>query len=76
MKALPQDFAVHEGTLRGSLPLTFTAPPGRGDVIVEVSVSYQACSDSSTLPAASIRFELLVRERPLVGRALPSETKT
>ena len=76
VKRLPEDFAVHEGTIRGSLPLTFTAPPGHGDLVVQVSVAYQACSDSSTLPASSIRLDLPVQERPLVGRVLPSERKT
>jgi hypothetical protein len=75
VRDLPGEFAVHEGTTRGSVPLTFTAAPGRGDQIVQVTVSYQACRDSSTFPGSLSRFDLLVQERPLIGRVLPSERK-
>lgn len=73
VRGLPGEFAVHAGTIRGSVPLTFTAAPGHGDQIVRVTVSYQAGSDSSTFPASSNRFDLLVQERPLIGRVLPSK---
>ena len=73
---MPEEVAVHTGTIRGSLPLTFTAPPGQGDQIVQVSVAYQACRDSSTLPASSIHFDLPVQERALIGRVLPAERQT
>jgi hypothetical protein len=76
VKGLHEALEVHEGTIRGSLPLTFTAPPGRGDQIVRVSITYQTCREAHALPASSIRLDLLVHERPLIGRVLPSEGKT
>jgi hypothetical protein len=76
VKGLHEEFGVHEGTIRGSLPLTFTAPPGHGDQVVQVRVTYQARSEANAFPALSIRLDLLVQERPLIGRVLPSEGKT
>jgi len=65
---------IHEGLLRGTVPLTFTAAPGGGDHTLGVTVHFQACDDSSCLVPASIRFELPVREAPMVGRTLPVAT--
>jgi AhpC/TSA family len=76
VKGLHEKFGVHEGTIRGSLPLTFTAPPGHGDQVVQVRVAYQARSEANAFPASSIRLDLPVQERPLIGRVLPSEGKT
>lgn len=69
---LAEEFWVHEGTVRGSVPLVFSGAPGAGDHIVRVTVRFQACSDSSCLPPASVNFALPVRETPLVDRALPA----
>ena len=63
---------VHEGTVRGTLPLTFTAVPGGGDRVLGVTVRYQACNDSSCLVPSSIRLQVPVQEQALVGRSLPS----
>lgn len=71
IEGLAERFWVHEGTVRGSLPLTFTAPPGAGDQIVRGSVAYQACSASACLPPSSVGFELPVKEVALVDRSLP-----
>lgn len=68
---LDEAFWVHEGTVRGSLPLTFSGTPGAGDHVVRVTVSYQACSDSACLVPMSIALNLPVKEVALVGRELP-----
>lgn len=44
LEGLDEDFYIYEGTIRVTLPLTFT-PPG-ADTTVEVTVGYQACSDT------------------------------
>ena len=62
----------HQGTVRGSRPLTFTAPPGAGDHLVRVTVAYQACSATTCLVPSSVEVALPVQEVALVGRALPS----
>ena len=62
---------VHEGVIRGAVPLTFAAAPGAGNHTLGVIVHFQACDDSSCLVPASVRFELPVREAPMVGRTLP-----
>jgi peroxiredoxin len=76
VEGLDDEFWVHEGTIRGALPLTFTGAPGSGDQIVRVTVSYQACSTTTCLPPAAATFALPVREVALVDRALPSATRT
>ncbi len=63
---------IHEGVVRGSIPLTFAGAPGAGDRLVRVTIRYQACNDSSCFPPTSAQLELLVREVALVDRSLPT----
>ena len=65
---------VHEGIVRGTVPLTFAAAPGGGDHAVGVTVRYQACDDASCLVPSSMHLRVPVREAALVGRSLPSPT--
>jgi hypothetical protein len=71
---LGDDLWVHDGTVRGTLPLTFTAAPGGGDHVVRVTVRYQACDEARCLLPTSLAFEIPVREVALVGRSLPAGT--
>jgi len=75
LDGLDEESWVHEGTVRTSIPLTFSAPPGAGDHVIDVTVSYQACSDSTCLVPASISRSLRVREVALVGRELPTRDR-
>ena len=61
VEGLSEEFWVHEGTVRGSIPLMFTKD-GTGDHHIEVTVRYQACSANACLPPAHIRSELPVHE--------------
>jgi hypothetical protein len=70
VNGLDVEFRVHDGTIRGFLPVVFSGPPGAGDHILEVAVTHQACDASSCLAPASTRFELVVKEVGLVGRPL------
>jgi len=70
----PDECWVHHGTVRASLPLTFTAPAGGGDRIVQVAVTYQPHDHSTSLGPSTVRLELAVKEVALVGRTLPSRT--
>jgi len=74
MPELGEQLRVHEGTVRGTLPLTFSGAPGGGDHAVAITVRYQACDDSSCLIPSSLTLEVPVREVALVGRSLPSPT--
>jgi len=65
---------VHEGIVRGTVPLTFAAAPGGGDHAVGVTVRYQACDDASCVVPSSMHLRVPVREAALVGRSLPSPT--
>jgi DsbC/DsbD-like thiol-disulfide interchange protein len=71
---LPEEFWVHDGTIRAALPLTFAAAPGGGDHVVRATVRYQACSASACLPPSELRLEVPVREVALVDRELPATT--
>lgn len=75
MPELDENLWVHEGTVRGTLPLTFSGAPGGGDHAVAITVRYQACDDSSCLIPSSLRLEVPVREVALVGRSLPGPTR-
>jgi len=74
VEGLDDAFSVHEGTVRGFLPLTFAAPPGGGDHTVELDVRYQACGPPGFLPPVSVRLSLPIREVALVDRTLPGES--
>jgi cytochrome c biogenesis DsbD-like protein/AhpC/TSA family protein len=75
VEGLNETVPAYEGTIRASVPLTFTAPPGSGDQVVGVHVSFQACSSSACLLPSAVRLELPVKEAPLVGRTLPVSTR-
>jgi len=61
IEGLAEEFWVHEGIVRGSVPLMFTKD-GTGDHHLRVAVRYQACSATACLPPAHVRFELPVHE--------------
>ena len=63
--------SVHRGTIRGLVPLTFAAPPGRGDLTVALTVGYQGCSDSERLPPSSVSVSLGIKELAMGDRTLP-----
>lgn len=69
---LDEQFWVHQGTIRATLPLVFTAPPGGGDHILKVTLRYQGCSDTMCYPPTAVVLELPVKEVALVDRTLPS----
>src|SRR4029450_8371988 len=68
------ELGVHEGVVRGTVPLTFAATPGGGDLVIGVTVRYQACDAASSLIPSSLQLRVPVREAALVGRSLPSPT--
>jgi hypothetical protein len=49
---------AYEGEIRGELPLFINQDSG--DVTLDVTISYQACTDSECFPPASLRLSLLV----------------
>lgn len=75
MPELGDQLWVHEGTVRGTVPLTFTGAPGGGDHAIGIIVRFQACDDSSCLIPSSLRLEIPVREAALLGRSLPSPAR-
>jgi hypothetical protein len=74
MPELGDQLWVYHGTVRGTLPLTFTGAPGGGDHVVGVTVRYQACDESTCFVPSSLGLEVSVREVALVGRSLPGQT--
>jgi len=76
VKGLDEQFWVHTGTVRGALALTFSAPPGAGDHVIQVTVKYQACSTSACLVPMVLALSLPAREVALEGRELPSRERS
>ena len=70
LEGLDEEFWVYEGTIRGSLPFTFTAQPGAGDQVIRATISFQACTESYCLEPAKVRFELPIEEIALVDRPI------
>jgi hypothetical protein len=56
------------------VPLTFSAAPGGGDRVLEVTVRYQECDEARAATPSSVRVAVPLREAPLVGRSLPTPT--
>jgi peroxiredoxin len=72
IEGLDDEFWVYEGTLRVRVPLIFGAAPGSGDHVVRVTVTFQACSDSSCALPASVELALPITETALAERTLPA----
>lgn len=72
MEGLDEQFFVYTGSVRVDLPLTFMLVDG-GDLDVEVSVSYQACSEVDCLSPAATELHLHIAERPLIERPAPRD---
>jgi peroxiredoxin len=64
LEGLEDRFLVHEGTIRGMVPVTFAFAPGSGRQIVRAGIRYQVCSASQCLSPAEMRFELVMPELP------------
>ncbi len=70
IQGLDEQFHVYEGIVRVNLPISFMVVDA-GDMVVNVTVSYQACSAIDCLPPAEARFALPIAERPLIERPKP-----
>jgi DsbC/DsbD-like thiol-disulfide interchange protein len=64
VEGLDEEFSVLDGVIRGQIPVTFAVAAGKGDLRPELTVRYQACSETACLPPAALRLSLLVREAP------------
>lgn len=62
VEGIEDEFWVHDGTVQGTIPLTFTADHGAGEQVVSVTVFYQACSTKSCLLPGKVTMELPVEE--------------
>jgi len=61
-----EEFWVYQGKVRGLLPLTFAMAPGRGEVVIRITVTYQTCSESTCFMPGSASLELPIKETELV----------
>ena len=71
VQGLDDEFFVHEGQLKVSLPLTFMVVDA-GALQIRVTVSYQACSGTDCLAPASAEFTLHIAETSLIDRVRPA----
>ena len=65
-EGLEEQFFVLEGTVRGTVPLTFAFLPGTGTKTVRAVIRFQACSTTECLRPEEVRFALPVPEIPRV----------
>jgi hypothetical protein len=65
---LDEQFFVYERSVRAVLPVMVTVRDA-GDLLVQVDVRYQACSDTDCLPPVSATLELPLEARPFVASA-------
>lgn len=64
LEGLEDRFLVHEGTIRGTVPVTFAFAAGSGTQIVRAGIRYQVCSTTECLPPEEMRVELVMPEMP------------
>ncbi len=67
---LDEEFSVLDGTVRGGIPVRFAAASARGDgggdLTIELTVHYQACSETACLPPRATRLVVSAREAALL----------
>jgi DsbC/DsbD-like thiol-disulfide interchange protein len=66
IEGLDEQFYVYEGKVFVTLPLTFTKRDA-GDLVLQVTVRYQACSTNDCLMPASVTLELPVTAAAMVA---------
>lgn len=59
------------GTVRGLVPLTFTAAPGAGDLSVDTTVTCQPIRDEKRLTPVLTSVRMRITEQAMVDRTLP-----
>jgi DsbC/DsbD-like thiol-disulfide interchange protein len=64
VEGLNEDFEVHEGRFEVLVPFAVNVPPGHGTVDLEITVRYQACSESECLPPQGLKLGLHLAEAP------------
>jgi len=61
---IDEEFSVLKDTVRVRIPLTLSVAPGRGDLNINATIRYQACSDTACLPPASAHMDLQISQAP------------
>ena len=56
VEGLDEQFLAYEGEIRGELPLFITQ--NNGDLTLDLTVSYQACTDTECFPPSELRLSL------------------
>ena len=64
VEGLDEEFQVLEGHVRVVVPIAINVAPGRGEVGLNATVRYQACSDEECLPPSAVHFEIRLQEAP------------
>ena len=65
---LAEEFCVYAGTIKVSLPVTLTEEGG--DQTLQVTVHYQACSESDCFIPQTLKLALPVQAADHIGRLL------
>ena len=65
VEGLDEEFLVYEGTVEFADPLDFVVNRGSGSVRLEISLGFQACSNTECLPPTSLSLSLTIPEAPV-----------
>ena len=72
IECLDEQFVVYEGRVTGTVPVTFTKRDA-GDLVLQVTVRYQACGANDCLMPVSASLALPVSAAAFVPSATPAE---
>ncbi len=64
VEGIDEEFQVNEGRFEIRVPFAVNVPPGQGSVDLEISVRWQACSESECLPPQALKLDLRLEEAP------------
>jgi DsbC/DsbD-like thiol-disulfide interchange protein len=64
VEGLGEEFQVNEGRFEILVPFAVNVSPGHGSVDLDISVRYQACSESECLPPQALKLDLRLEELP------------
>jgi hypothetical protein len=64
VEGLDEDFQVNEARFEILVPFAVNVPPKHGSVDLEVSIRYQACSESECLPPQTLKLGFRLGEAP------------
>ncbi len=64
IESLADQFFVYEGRVHVTIPIAINVLAGHGDVMVRITIRYQACNDVECVPPSEAELEIPLQETP------------